>query len=565
MAINYVASKNTRLSASAAAGATSFTVSSLKDREDSTLTMASFGTKGYGVIDPGGSLEEHFTFTGISSTTLTGVSHVSMVTPYTETSGLSRAHSAGVRVVLATNSPAFYDTFANLNNSETVTGTWTFTSTALPQLDSYAAPTANAQLAAKKYVDDVAAGGTATIDRVVVAGTAGETISAGQLVYFDTGTNNEWMKCDADTAATVDNVILGIAQGAGTDGNAISGGVLLHGLDSNQSGMTAGDPMFASNTAGAISSSAGTVEVQIGAARNTTNLYFSPRFNQQITEDQQDALAGSSGTPSSSNLYVTANDNARNHGTVAYAASAAGTDTYAVTLSPAATAYANGMVVRFKADVANTGAATLNVNGLGAVDLVKGVSTALTTGDIVANQIVTAVYNSTGPVFQVLQPPATFLDGTDIFVKAQEASIISGAALAEYGAGVAVMEFSDAATETAIFEARVPRGATGISAIEIFYVREVVANLELDLSSGIVNLAAGQGGTIATDTFGSDPYACAASNATIGVITVPAGAYELTGINAGDQVGLKIIRNGSNANDTYNATWKVLGVKFTFS
>ncbi len=89
------------------------------------------------------------------------------------------------------------------------------------------------------------------------------------------------------------------------------------------------------------------------------------------------------------------------NGSMIYAASSAGTDTYAVTLSPVPAAYVNGLEVNFKADVANTGPATLNVNGLGAIAINKLHDQALTTGDIEANQIVTVVYNSTGPKFQV--------------------------------------------------------------------------------------------------------------------------------------------------------------------
>lgn len=53
------------------------------------------------------------------------------------------------------------------------------------------------------------------------------------------------------------------------------------------------------------------------------------------------------------------------------------------------------MRLRFKPSTANTGPATLDVNGLGALALVTGLSTPLVTGDIVANQIVEVVYNST--------------------------------------------------------------------------------------------------------------------------------------------------------------------------
>lgn len=280
----------TTLSSGTSIGATQITPAFIRDREGNTISsMATFGTKAYGVIAPNTSREEQFSFTGISSGTLTGVSHVTMITPYTETSGLNEAHAAGEVVIIQTNSPAFYNEFLNKSNDETIVGTYTFNE--LPTLDSYEAPTNSAQLAPKGYVDAVV-GGLANTDRLVVAGTAGETISIGQLIYFDTGTNNEWMKCDADIASSVDNVILGIAQGAGTDGNAISGGVLLKGLDSNQSGMTQGDPMYASNTAGAISSTPGTTEVAVGAARSATALYFDPRFPQQLTEAQQDLLDG---------------------------------------------------------------------------------------------------------------------------------------------------------------------------------------------------------------------------------------------------------------------------------
>jgi len=179
-------------------------------------------------------------------------------------------------------------------------------------------------------------------------------------------------------------------------------------LDANQSGLTAGAIYYASNTAGGISSSAGTQEVTVGFSYSTTQLYFNPRFNQQLTEDQQDALAATT-TPASGNKFITQKD--LQIGAEKYAASAAGTDTYAITLSPAPAAYVNGMVVNFKADVANTGAATLNVNSLGAVDITKYHDVALATGDIEANQIVTVIYNSSTAKFQMVsqiaQAPAT--------------------------------------------------------------------------------------------------------------------------------------------------------------
>lgn len=78
-----------------------------------------------------------------------------------------------------------------------------------------------------------------------------------------------------------------------------------------------------------------------------------------------------------------------------YAVDSVGTDAYAITITPAITAYAAGQVFTFKAGTANTGACTLNVSGLGAKDIRKDASTALATGDILANQVVTVVYDGT--------------------------------------------------------------------------------------------------------------------------------------------------------------------------
>ena len=65
------------------------------------------------------------------------------------------------------------------------------------------------------------------------------------------------------------------------------------------------------------------------------------------------------------------------------------------------------MTIRFKANTANTGAATLNVNSLGAKTIKKNVSQDLETGDISANQIITVVYDGTN--FQLQSIPSSFV------------------------------------------------------------------------------------------------------------------------------------------------------------
>lgn len=99
---------------------------------------------------------------------------------------------------------------------------------------------------------------------------------------------------------------------------------------------------------------------------------------------------------------------------VAYAVDSAGTDSYAITPSPAITAYAEGQKFSFKAGTANTGAASLNVNGLGAKTIKKDVSSDLVTGDILVGQIVECRYDGTNMQMVSLKPqvPNKFSSGT---------------------------------------------------------------------------------------------------------------------------------------------------------
>lgn len=70
-------------------------------------------------------------------------------------------------------------------------------------------------------------------------------------------------------------------------------------------------------------------------------------------------------------------------------------NTCVVSYAPAITALVDGMVLWFKAKVSNTGATTLNVNGLGAQPVVGGAHSALQGGEIIANGQCVVVWNAT--------------------------------------------------------------------------------------------------------------------------------------------------------------------------
>lgn len=79
-------------------------------------------------------------------------------------------------------------------------------------------------------------------------------------------------------------------------------------------------------------------------------------------------------------------------GTMTYVSDAGSTDTYVATYVPAVAALETGMQATFRANTANTRAATLNVNGLGALAIKKHYDQDLETGDIETGQQVTFRY-----------------------------------------------------------------------------------------------------------------------------------------------------------------------------
>ncbi|WP_222860259.1 hypothetical protein [Bacillus massilioanorexius] len=73
---------------------------------------------------------------------------------------------------------------------------------------------------------------------------------------------------------------------------------------------------------------------------------------------------------------------------------------YIATLSPALSAYAEGVSLRVKINVDNTGAATLNVNGLGVKAIKKANGSDVNAGQLKANGVYTLSYNGTAFILQ---------------------------------------------------------------------------------------------------------------------------------------------------------------------
>lgn len=111
----------------------------------------------------------------------------------------------------------------------------------------------------------------------------------------------------------------------------------------------------------------------------------------------------------------------------------------------------------------------------------------------------------------------------------------------------------------------VPAGATGISSIKLVYGRDNTGDARLRFRTGYVEATAGFSGQ--TDTSDSyTQYAGGASDGSIGMITVPSGAYDaLSGIESNGKLMLRIDREGGHASDTYTNRFDVVGFYVTFT
>lgn len=89
-----------------------------------------------------------------------------------------------------------------------------------------------------------------------------------------------------------------------------------------------------------------------------------------------------------------------------YAADTGSVNAFAIALTPALTSYVEGPIYLFKAANANTGSASLNINGLGARTIYKNFNEPLLSGDIKAGQMVAVTYYAGATRFQLISTPS---------------------------------------------------------------------------------------------------------------------------------------------------------------
>jgi hypothetical protein len=343
-----VADAEFQLSTSISIGATTFSLASATDDDGVALPSGIYCF----TVDNGSSNKEYLQGL-LNGVNVTAVKSISRQTA--QTTGAVRAHRVG--------SPCIISDFSSIAQIAKVLNGLGALDGASPLIyDVEPTISDRKQIATLGKVLDLVTGGTVTFDTQTVGGIlAGETIASGDSVYLKES-DQRWWLTDADTVATVENVRLGIALGAGTAGVAITGGVLLEGVFTT-TGLTAGSRYFLGNTPGARTTTAGTNSMVVGVAYSTTKLLFSPaKFNVPSASEKAAMVGGSTfGTPSATNKYITE----------AYNASATGLPivrTYLNAASPATWTKPAGLkyiIVEVQAGGGGGGSATDSAGNLG--------------------------------------------------------------------------------------------------------------------------------------------------------------------------------------------------------
>lgn len=295
-----VKAKPTTLKSPLAAADVTVVLKELVDSKGNQIPMSAFGAEGILVVKQG-DVTEMLRFTNIAHDADTGAATLTIATngrdispiyPYSA-SATGEDFNTGAAAIIS-NDPYTLSRFASLDEVSTFTANPRSTSDPANADDLVRYSWALAHLT----------GGAITFDQQVLPGTAGETLALKDFVYFKTS-DQRWWKTDADAAATSEDVMLGIALGAGSAGASVTNGVLLRGRLTGFAGLTAGAKYYLSGTTGAITTTPGTKSVFVGWALSSTDLLFSPREAHTLIGDVIAALAGTGGTPSASNKFLT--------------------------------------------------------------------------------------------------------------------------------------------------------------------------------------------------------------------------------------------------------------------
>lgn len=252
-----------------------------------------------------------------------------------------------------------------------------------------------------------------------------------------------------------------------------------------------------------------------------------------------------------------------------FCSDAGANDTYTCNLSPAITAYVTGTSYRFKANTANTGAASVNFNSVGALTIVKlvaGITTALNDNDIRAGQWVECVYDGTN--CQMLSPLGAATTGTGSYALSTSPTFVTptlGVATATSYNGLTLttttgtftltnaktLSVSNTLTFTGTDGSSVAFGAGGTAVKVVASGTSALATAAISSATCATVVTTSATGTATTDvisyTFNADP------TATTGYIASTSGTLYIVSYPTANNVNFKVC-NPTSASITPGGT-----------
>lgn len=536
-------------------GATTYTLNSSISSTQNTITLSSFtepvtGTPYtmallntdifYFTISPKTTSSEFGSATGITqnsdgTATLTGVTRgLAKKYPFTSDSAYKLPHS-GQSIFIISDAPQVFNKYVTLENAETISGIKTFSVSPIVPT-----PTTPTQAANKAYADSLAIAGAPNAS-TSVQGLVQEATQAQADAKTATGSTGAKLFQNLSTQrSTLTNDYVADTGTANTYAIAPSPAITAYAVGQTFSFKATN----ANTTASTLNvNSLGTKNI---FKRGSLALVANDIIAGQIVEVEYDGTQFQM-------LSQLGNAKISQIGTEIYAADSVGTDAYAITLVPAITAYTTGMVVNFKAGTTNIGAATLNINAVGAKAIVKNFNVPLSDGDIAAGQIISVVYDATADNFQM-----------------QSQGNNASGKIYEFSTPVTV---ASSTAETTLMSVSIPAntlGTTGCldSIIDCSAMRCDTGTLTFRLKYGATTLATATvtapGAGMATAPLGeirARLYAVAATNSQKGFISI--NASRNTAIDsAGANVAMIINRaNGTSAEDSTAAKTFTISVQ----
>jgi hypothetical protein len=256
---------------------------------------------------------------------------------------------------------------------------------------------------------------------------------------------------------------------------------------------------------------------------------------------------------------TTENDSATPLGVVA-----SGTNTYAATISPAITAYATNQTYAIRFTNANTGASTLNLNGLGAKTIQRNGSIALRSGDIQANQAFWLMYDGTN--FQIVGRISTDWSPNSIPLAAiltiGSSFIVNGTGI---GTGV-ILSMSGSADDRFFFNDNLNKSNNAYDGSDL----ALIMHGRLSANGGVGdNLKFNVNYAFVKDGDNSQTASTSIAEQTVDVsselqdIDFEIELGTMTGVVGADTVLITVERNASGAGqDTFSGQWEIISLQW---